>query len=128
MEINQKVYDRGLALFNELHGEHSGEEIVEALKDIAPDYVTMTIEWAFGEIFSRDGLDIKTRELAVIAACVALGDAKPQLKAHIEAAVNSGASKKEITEVIIQTALYAGFAKTTNALFVAKETFENLKL
>lgn len=128
MKTHQETYARGLKLLNKLHGGHAGEDIVNALKDICPDYATMTIEWGFGEMFGREGLDIKTRELAVIASCVTLGNAMPQLKAHIEAAINVGATKQEIIEVIVQTALYAGFALATNALFVAKETFDHLKI
>ena len=121
MMINQEIYDRGLDLLKKLHGGHAGEAIVDGLKNICPDYATMTIEWGFGSIFSRDGLDIKTRELAIIASCVTLGNAVPQLLAHIEAAFNVGASKREVIEVILQTALYAGFPAVTNALFAAKE-------
>lgn len=123
MKINQEKYNRGLALLKTLHGGHAGEAIIEGLKDICPDYAAMTIEFGFGEVLSRDGLDLKTRELAIIAACVTLGNATPQLQAHIEAALNVGATKQEIIEVIYQTALYAGFAYATNAMFVAKEVF-----
>lgn len=123
MKIDREKYSQGLALLKELHGGHAGEALVESLKDICPDYVTATIQFAFGEIFSRDGLDLKTRELAVIASCVTLGSAMPQLEAHIEAALTVGATKQEIVEVILQTALYSGFAFVTNALLVAKEVF-----
>jgi len=118
---NKEIYERGLSLMKQLHGGHAGEAIIDSVKDICPDFATMAIEWGFGNIFSRDGLDIKTRELAVIASCVTLGNAMPQLRAHIEAALNVGASKKEIIEVILQTALYAGFSVVTNSLFAAKD-------
>jgi 4-carboxymuconolactone decarboxylase len=127
MEINTPVYNRGLALLKKLHGEHSGEALIDELKDICPDYHTMTIEWGFGTIFSRKGLDLKTRELAIIASCVTLGSVLPQLKAHIEAALTVGATQQEITEVILQTALYAGFPTVTNSLHVAKEVFDMQK-
>lgn len=119
--MNNKNYNRGLSLMNKLHGNHSGAAIIEGLKDICPDLAEMTIEWGFGLIFSRPGLDIKTRELAIIASCVTLGTAQPQLLAHIEAAFNIGATREEIIEVILQTALYAGFPAVTNSLFAAKE-------
>ncbi len=125
MKIDNEKYTKGLDLLTQLHGGHAGEAIVEGLKDISPDYATMTIQFAFGEVFSRGGLDLKTRELVVIAACVTLGNAMPQLKAHIEAALNVGATKEEIVEVIYQTALYSGFALATNAMFAAKEAFAN---
>lgn len=124
MNINKGVYKRGSDLLKKLHGGHAGEAIIDGLKDICPDYATMTIEWGFGTIFSRDGLDIKTRELAIIASCVTLGNAVPQLQAHIEAALNVGATQQEIVEVILQTALYAGFPATTNAFYIAKELFD----
>ncbi len=125
MKIDPEKYAQGLELFNKLHGAHAGEAIVEGLKDICPDFATITLQFGFGEIFSRPGLDLKTRELAVIASCVTLGSALPQLKAHIQAALKVGATKQEIIEVILQTALYAGFAFATNALYVAKEVFAN---
>lgn len=119
--MNTAIYDQGLALLNKLHGGHSGEAIVNGLKDICPDLATMTIEWGFGKIFSRKGLDLKTRELAIIASCVTLGTAVPQLLAHIEAAFTVGATREEVVEVILQTALYAGFPATTNSLLAAKD-------
>lgn len=121
MKRNAEVYNRGLDLLKKVHGGHAGEALVESLREICPDYITMTIEWGFGEIFGREGLDIKTRELAIIASCVTLGNAMPQLIAHIEAAYNVGATRQEVIEVILQTALYAGFPAVTNALLAAKE-------
>lgn len=121
------TYKRGMKLFQELHGAHAGEAIVEGLKDICPDFATYTIEWAFGSIFSRQGLDIKTRELAIIASCVTLGTAVPQLIAHIEAAFHVGATRQEIIETILQTGLYAGFPAVTNAFFAAKEIIQKGK-
>ena len=119
-------YDRGLELLNKIHGGHSGQQIVDGLKDVCPDLAKMTIEFAFGEVVSRPGLDLKTRELVIIASCVTLGHAVPQLRAHIEAALNVGAKKTEIVEVILQMALYAGFAAATNAMLTAKEVFATL--
>ena len=69
MTIQSNLYNTGMELLKELHGGHAGEQIINQLQDICPDYATMTIEWAFGSILSRSGLDIKTRELAIIASC-----------------------------------------------------------
>ncbi len=116
-------YRRGEALLNQIHGAHSGEGIVRALAEVCPSLATMTIEWGFGEIVSRPGLDLRTRQLVTIASCVTLGHAQPQLKAHIEGALNVGATREEIVEVILQVALYAGFAAGTNAMLLAKDVF-----
>ena len=81
------------------------------------------IEFPFGDIYSRPGLDLRAREIATIAALTALGNASPQLKVHIEAGLNVGLSREEITEVIMQMAVYAGFPAALNGLFAAKEIF-----
>lgn len=122
-KTHSERYKRGEVLLNKIHGAHTGEAIVSALDDICPDLADMTIEWGFGEIVSRTGIDLKTRQLVTIASCVTLGYAQPQLKAHIEGALNVGATKDEIVEVILQVALYAGFAAATNAMLLAKEVF-----
>ncbi len=119
-------YARGEAMLNRIHGMHSGEAIVEALADVCPDLARMTIEWGFGEIVSRTGIDLKTRQLVTIASCVTLGHAQPQLRAHIEGALNVGATQEEIIEVILQVALYAGFAAATNAMLLARDVFAAL--
>lgn len=115
--------EKGYTLFNQLHGEHSGEELIKAVADICPDYADMTAEIGFGFIFNRSGLSLKIRELIVISLCTALGDMTPQLRAHLEAAIRCGATQEECVEAILQTSLYAGFARVTNALLVAKEFF-----
>jgi 4-carboxymuconolactone decarboxylase len=117
-------YKTGESLLNKIHGAHTGEAIVSALEGVSPDLAEMTIEWGFGEIVSRPGIDLKTRQLVTIASCVTLGYVQPQLRAHIEGALNVGATKEEIVEVILQVALYAGFAAATNAMLLAKEVFE----
>ena len=115
-------YSRGLAKLNEIDGEQ-GERVVDALKDIAPDFARYLIEFPFGDIYSRSGLDLKTRELAVVAALTALGNAAPQLKVHVHGALNVGCTREEVVEVMMQMAVYAGFPAALNGLFAAKEVF-----
>ena len=67
------------------------------------------IEFPFGDIYSRPGLDLRSREIAVVAALTAMGNAAPQLKVHIQGALNVGVSRTEIVETIMQMAVYAGF-------------------
>lgn len=84
----------------------------------------MTIEWAMGGLMGRSGLDLLTREYAIIASCVTLGHAAPQLRAHIDAALGLGATKQQIAEVILSVIFYAGGAAVANALSVAGEAFK----
>lgn len=115
-------YDRGLEKLNEIDGAQ-GQRVVDSLKDIAPDFARYLIEFPFGDIYSRPELDLKTREIAVVAALTALGNAAPQLKVHVHGALNVGCTKEEIVEVMMQMAVYAGFPAALNGLFAAKEVF-----
>ncbi|MGS0891869.1 carboxymuconolactone decarboxylase family protein [Burkholderia stagnalis] len=120
------TYARGLALFERLHGAHSGKDLARSRETLCPDFLTMTMQWAFAGVLDRPGLDLATRELVVIASCVTLGHALPQLRAHVEAALVAGATREQIVEAIIQTMFYAGGAAVNNALGVVAEAFDAL--
>jgi 4-carboxymuconolactone decarboxylase len=115
-------FERGLRALSAIDG-HAGQKVVDALADIAPDFARYLIEFPFGDIYCRPGLDLRAREIATIAALTAMGTAAPQLKVHIEAGLNVGLGRVEITEIIMQMAVYAGFPAALNGLFAAKEVF-----
>lgn len=115
-------YQRGWEKLREIDGE-VGEQVVQSLHDIAPDFARYLIEFPFGDIYARPGLDLKSREIAVVAALTALGNAALQLKVHIQGALNVGVSRDEIVETIMQMAVYAGFPAALNGLSAAKEVF-----
>jgi 4-carboxymuconolactone decarboxylase len=117
------AHRQGLQLLTQLHGGHSGEQLVASLREVCPDFATMTIEWAMAGIMGRPGLELKTRQLLLIAACTTLGFATAQLRAHIEAALTTGATQEEIVETILQMTFYAGGAAVSNALRMAGEVF-----
>ena len=94
----------------EVDGE-AGERVMESLKDIAPDLARYVIEFPFGDVYSRPGLDLKSREIAAVAALTTLGNATPQLKVHIHGALNVGLSREEVVEIIIQMAVYRGISR-----------------
>ena len=116
-------YENGLALLNKLHGGHTGEAIINNFADICPKMAEITIEMIFGDLLQRNELDFKTRELTMLASLVALGHSLPQVRSHTEAAINVGATKAEIVEVILQTACLAGFPAAANALIAIKDLF-----
>jgi 4-carboxymuconolactone decarboxylase len=115
-------YDRGFEKLKEIDGD-AGERVIESLKDISSDFARYLIEFPFGDIYSGAGLDLKSREIATLAALVTMGNAFPQLKVHIHGALNVGCSRTEVIEVIIQMAVYAGFPAALNGLSAAKEVF-----
>lgn len=118
-------YIKGLKNLEKIHPEAS-KRLMNNLKDIAPDLGRFVIEFPYGEVYERPGLDLKSREIATIAALTALGDTKPELKDHINGALNVGCERQEIIEIIIQMAVYAGFPRAINGINTAKEVFEEL--
>ncbi len=121
MEQKQRYQD-GWNKLKEIDGE-VGERVLASLQNIAPDLGKYIIEFAFGDIYCRPGLDLKSREIATIAALAALGNAKPQLQVHIHGALNVGCTRKEVIEVMMQMAVYAGFPAALNGVFAAGEVF-----
>jgi 4-carboxymuconolactone decarboxylase len=121
-EDSESRLERGRRVLDEIDGE-AGHRVVAALADIAPDFATYLFEFPFGDIYSRPGLDRRSRQIATIASLAALGNATPQLKVHIEAGLNVGLTREEIVEVLMHMAIYAGFPAALNGLFAAKEVF-----
>ncbi len=122
MQTQHDRYERGWQRLKEVDGQ-AGEQVIESLKEVAPDLGRYIIEFPFGDIYTRPGLDLKSRQIATVAALTALGNAQPQLKVHIHAALNVGCTREEVIEVIMQMAVYAGFPAALNGMFVAKEVF-----
>ena len=113
---------RGRRMLSAIDGR-AGEDVIQSLADIAPDFAQFLLEFGFGDIYARPGLDLRSREIATIAALTAIGHAQPQLKVHLAAGLNVGLTREEIVETIMQMALYAGFPAALNGLFAAREVF-----
>ena len=114
-------YEKGKKCLEDIQGK-SVEEIFKDLDDIAPDLSRFVIEYPYSEIYTRDGVDLKTREICTVSALTVLGTI-PQLKEHINAALNVGNTPEEIIEVMMQMSAYCGFPKAINAVMAAKEVF-----
>jgi 4-carboxymuconolactone decarboxylase len=87
----------------------TGGAVVESLKDIAPDLAEWIISFSYGDVMSRPGLDLRSRQFATVAALTAMGTAMPQLRVHLHGALNVGCKASELVEVILQMAVYSGF-------------------
>ena len=114
-------YEKGKKVIEDIQ-QRSVEEIFGGLEDIAPDLSRFVIEFPYSEIYTRDEVDLKTREICTVAALTVLGTV-PQLKDHINAALNVGNSPTEIVEIIMQMCAYCGFPKAINGVVAAKEVF-----
>ena len=115
-------YQRGRAKLKQMLGER-GEQAVENIARISPDMAHYVVEFIFGDIHCRSGLDLKTREIAAAATLVTRGGVEPQLRAHLHGAMNVGWSEQEIIELMIELAVYAGFPAALNGLYAARDVF-----
>jgi 4-carboxymuconolactone decarboxylase len=98
--------------------------VIERLQDVAPDLGRYVVEFAYGDIYMRPGLDLRQRQLVTISALTALGGAEPQIEVHVNAGLNVGLSAREIVEAMIHCIPYTGFPRALNAIFVAQRVFE----
>lgn len=114
---------RGNATLAKITG-NEGRQVVDSLRDMSPELGNWIVDFAYGDVFSRPGVSLCTRELATISALTAMGNAQPQLKVHIEGALNVGCKPEEIVEIITQMAVYAGFPSALNGIAAARSVFE----
>ncbi|SPJ16156.1 Carboxymuconolactone decarboxylase [Syntrophobacter sp. SbD2] len=118
----RKRYEKGERALKMLNPD-GASATVTSLKDIAPEMIDFVMEFAYGDVFSRPGLDPKSREIATIAALTALGNAAPQLKWHIGAALNIGVTPQQIIDIMYVSTVYQGFSAGLNGIAAAREAF-----
>ena len=112
-------YRDGWARLREVDG-HLGENVIDSLNDVSPDLGRFIIEFAFGDIYTRPGMDLLLRELVTVAALTAMGSAMPQLKVHMNGFLNVGGTSAQLVEIVTHLAAYAGFPRAINAAIAAK--------
>jgi 4-carboxymuconolactone decarboxylase len=117
-------YQRGMNEIRKQLGPMA-DSYIQKIKALAPEFAWVNVTFPFGELYTRDVLDLKTRELCTVAALTVQGFSLPELKLHIDAALRTGASREEVIEVITQMIAYAGFPAATNALMTADAVFQD---
>ena len=122
MQPEESRYDRGLATMRTIFGPGI-ESALKGLAATSPDLARCLVEFPFGDIYTRPGLDLKTREMLTVAALTVLGYPQAELKDHIRGALNVGCTPDEILEIILQMAVYAGFPAALEAVKTAASVF-----
>lgn len=115
-------HERGLERLHAVDGP-AGVRVVETLAASFPDFARYIVEYPFGDVYARPGLGLREREIATVAALCALGNAAPQLRVHVHAALHVGCTPAEIVEVVMQMSVYAGFPAALNGLAAVREVF-----
>ena len=115
-------FTRGMEQLQTIDGK-GGENVIKSLEDIAPDLGKFIVEFAFGDIYTREGLTTEEREMITLSSLLTAGGCEPQLEVHINGALNVGISLEKVIETFLQCIPYTGFPKVLNAVFVAKTVF-----
>ena len=115
--------ERGERLLRKIDGDKVADNLLREYQDVAPDFARYLVEFAFGEIYARDG-DLRHKEIVAITSLATMGGCDRQLETHVHGALNVGLSEAEIVEVVMTLIPYVGFPKTLNAMAVVKRVIE----
>lgn len=115
-------FETGMENLRKIDGD-GGEAVIRSLDSIAPDLGRYIVEFAFGDIYDRNGLSLQEREMITLSSLLTAGGCEPQLKVHINAALHVGISPEKIIETFLQCIPYTGFPRILNAVSVAKKVF-----
>ncbi|WP_100405831.1 carboxymuconolactone decarboxylase family protein [Bacillus solitudinis] len=126
LQTNEQRYENGMEVLRKLTDEN-GMKAIEGIQSIFPDFGNMLVSFGFGDLYSRDGLDLKQRELITLTSLINQG-ANEQLPFHIHAALNVGLKPEELLELTMHCAGYAGFPKAVGALVVIERVFKERNL
>ncbi|MBF0278894.1 MAG: carboxymuconolactone decarboxylase family protein [SAR324 cluster bacterium] len=118
-------YEKGLAQFRKMVGNDRIDALIDRFKSVCPDFEKEVVTSVGGRIWTRKGIDLKTRSLCSICVLAALGRDNA-LKLNFEMALNNGASLEEIFEALFQVAAYAGFPAAWDALLVLEKVLKEL--
>ena len=113
----------GAEIFDKVIGPGKAEAMLESFADICPEFGEMFLKFALTDIYQRPGLELKIREFIIFLSLITKGYPTPQIKGHLKGALNTGAKKQEIIELILQLIPYVGFGGPIAAMNAAKEVF-----
>lgn len=125
--MGSNAYEKGMEMLGKMVSPEIVKQTVERVQKFSPDMAKMIIEFPYGTIYSRSGLDLKQRALVTISSLVTQG-AVEQLDFHIHAALNAGLTPEEIVEAIMNCLPYTGFPKAISGLFVVIRVFQEREI
>jgi 4-carboxymuconolactone decarboxylase len=112
-------HDRGMKIRREVLGDEHVDRAVERTTPFTSDFQDLITRYAWGEIWSRPGLDRRTRSAITLTALIALGRHE-ELEMHVRAAIRNGLTDDEIKEVLLQSAIYCGVPAANSAFAIAQ--------
>jgi 4-carboxymuconolactone decarboxylase len=125
--MNKELFEKGLAIRRAVLGADYVDKSIASADDFSRPMQELTTEYCWGTIWSRPGLDRKTRSIINLAMLTALN--RPhEIKLHVRAALNNGLTKQEISEIFLQTAIYCGVPAAIDSFRIAREVFKEVGL
>ena len=123
--MKEETFDQGMKVRREVLGEQHVDKAEKKKDDFTEEFQELITRYAWGEIWTRPGLERRTRSCITLAMMIAL-HREDEFKLHVKAALNNGLSRDEIKEVILQSAVYAGVPAANSAFHWAQDVFQNL--
>jgi 3-oxoadipate enol-lactonase/4-carboxymuconolactone decarboxylase len=118
--MTEEQYQRGLAMRREVLGDEHVERALATTTELTGEFQDLITRYAWGEIWSRPGLDRRMRSAITLTALIALGHER-ELALHLRAALRNGLTREEIKEILLQSAIYCGVPAANSAFRVASE-------
>ena len=124
--MTSELFDKGIKIRREVLGAEYVDASISQADDFSRPLQELVTEFRWGAVWSRSGLDRKTRSLLNLGMLTALN--RPhEVKLHLRGALNNGCSKNDIMEVLLQAAIYCGVPAAIDSLRVAKEFFKEIE-
>jgi 4-carboxymuconolactone decarboxylase len=121
--MGDDAHERGMKVRREVLGDQHVDAAVERTSEFTADFQDLITRYAWGEIWTRPGLDRRTRSAITLTALIALGRFE-ELRMHVRAALRNGLEEDEIKEVLLQSAIYCGVPAANTAFAVAQEVLD----
>jgi 4-carboxymuconolactone decarboxylase len=125
MTGNTEMYDRGLAMRKQVLGDAHVQRSLDAATDFSRDIQELVTEYCWGAVWTRDGIDVKTRSAINLAMLTALNRGH-ELAVHVRGALTNGMTPDEIKEVLMQTAIYCGVPAALESFRIAEATIREV--
>lgn len=119
------AYETGMTVRREVLGDAHVDRSLAAATEFSTPWQDFVTSVAWGQVWSREGLDRRTRSMLTLALLTAL-HCEGELAMHVRAALNNGVTPAEITEVLLHTAVYAGVPAANSAFAIAQRTLAEL--
>jgi 4-carboxymuconolactone decarboxylase len=117
------AYSDGLAVRRDVLGDAHVDRAIAATTEFTAPFQDFITRYAWGGVWTREGLDRRTRSCVTLAVLTALG-AHDELAMHVRAGLRNGLTREEIAEVLLHTAVYAGVPAANKAFKIAQETLD----